>query len=128
MAPPDEQEREWQAIYEGLRALLARHGRDDPYGEGDYWIIDDNWGCCGHKVEVHQPRIVTREVAQGVQNLLRDLPLRNAWYVIFSLAPADPRYRGEAEGIKVTADAIEEHWDRDRLRAELGSDFRWNGG
>jgi hypothetical protein len=40
----DKQAAEWDVLYDRLIAVLAPFGKDDPFGEGDYWIVDDNYG------------------------------------------------------------------------------------
>lgn len=42
---------EWEAIYGLLLAILQRHGVHDPFGDGDFYLVDDDYGSVQHKIE-----------------------------------------------------------------------------
>jgi hypothetical protein len=124
MSAEDElQEREWEALFADLGELLRRYGAQHPFGEGDFWIVDDNWGSPEHKVCVTRLPFLTRVLAADVQRLLQKYSL--PWAVLFSLD--DPKLRPtEADrGVLVRKTGIEEHWDRERMKSAFGDDFRW---
>src|SRR4051794_10502118 len=77
------QEREWRALYAALSVLLAKHGKQNVYGDGDFWIVDDNDGSSQHKVRVTRASFLTRPLALAVQRRLRIHSL--AWEVLFFL-------------------------------------------
>ena len=47
MAQSDDaqQDRDWQVLHDLVTTILDRHGVKDAFGDGDYWLVDDNWGC-----------------------------------------------------------------------------------
>jgi hypothetical protein len=64
-------EREWRELYSQLNKLLAKEGRSSPYGEGDYWIVDDGWGDNRQMVYVFRIDFLRQDLAREVQSLLR---------------------------------------------------------
>ena len=117
------QEREWEALYAELAELLQRHGREDPFGNHDYWIVDDNYGSPQHKVCVARLSFITRPLAHGVQRVIRKYSL--PWEVLFSLDKDDLRPTSEDMGITVRKADIEECWNVERMERAFGAEFRW---
>ncbi len=117
------QDREWEALYKALCSTLAVFGREDAFGEGDYWVVDDNYGTPQHKVCVHRTSFLTSPMAMAVQRLLRGHALR--WEILFSLDGDDSRRNADDLGITVREHEIIEHWNRERMRGTYGSDFQW---
>jgi hypothetical protein len=48
----DAHDRLWNDLYGRIVALLRQHGHEDPCGDGDYWVVDDNYGWRRHIVNV----------------------------------------------------------------------------
>ena len=120
----DAQSREWDAIYSSLQDALSKFGREDPLGDGDYWIVDDNYGSPQHKVCVYKASFLTRPMVTAVQRALQDRGLR--WEVLFSFDDSDTRRHPEDLGITVQAHTVIEHWHPERMRQSYGSEFQWN--
>jgi hypothetical protein len=121
MTIPDLQKAEWTALYADLRALLQAHGQEDASGEGDYWLVDDNYGTPQHKICVTNISILTRPLCRQCQRLLRQYSL--PWELLFSLE--NRAHEGDL-GVTVTRAAIEEHWNAERLALHHQAAFRWN--
>jgi hypothetical protein len=117
------QDQEWQALYAELAALLERHGKQDPYGEGDFWIVDDNWGSPQHKVCIFRLSFLTRPLALEIQRLIRQYSL--PWEVLLSLDNPEHRPTPDDLGVTVRKADIEEAWSQDRMQRAFGSEFRW---
>jgi len=117
------QGQEWQALYKELTALLERHGKQDAHGNGDFWIVDDNYGSAQHKVCVTRLRFLTRPIAANVQRLLRKYTL--GWEVLFSLDDEKMRPTPDDLGISVRKTEIREFWSSERMRKAFGAEFRW---
>ena len=117
------QQREWDALYAELGALLDEHGKQNPYGDGDFWVVDDNYGSPQHKVCVTRVSFLTRPVALEVQRILRKYSL--AWEVLFSLDKAELRPTANDLGVLVRKTDIQEHWSAERMQQAFGSEFRW---
>src|SRR3954462_581293 len=118
------QEREWRALYAALSVLLEKHGKADAHGDGDFWIVDDNYGSAQHKVCVTRVSFLTRPLAAAVQRRLRVHSL--AWEVLFSLDKPELRPTENDLGILVRKHDIQEHWSADRMQKAFGSEFRWS--
>lgn len=114
---------EWEALYAEIRATLAALGREDAFGEGDFWVVDDDWGGFRHKVCVTRLAFLTPSLAQAVQGVLRRMHL--PWEVILALDFPDAARPPDGEGVLVSKSSIEPRWDAGRLRRDHGAQFRW---
>jgi hypothetical protein len=121
--PIDEATREMSdRLQHAVRRVLAAHGKEDPYGNGDYWIVD--WiSAASCKVCVWRIRFLTPSLVEQVQSLLRrEFPASD---VMFQLELVDEPEELPPCGIFVTKDRIQQDWDRSQLRKLFGSDFKW---
>lgn len=121
--PVDEATREMSdRLQHEVGRVLAAHGKEDPYGNGDYWIVD--WiSAASCKVCVWRIRFLTPSLVEEVQGLLRrELPGSD---VMFQLELVDEPEELPPCGIFVTKDRIQQDWDRSQLRRLFGSDFKW---
>src|SRR6201988_766272 len=102
----DSRDEQWAALYDRLLKLLSAAGKNDAYGKGDFWLLDDDWGDTPlQKVRVFRPEFLTRELTEQVQKLL--LSGFADWGVMFDLSGMqEPRIEG-ARGIVVYQDRIE---------------------
>lgn len=119
---------QWEQSYAAILAILNRHGVENAFGEGDFWLLDDNYGCREHLVYVFRMAALRQGLAAELQSLLR-APALEGWSIriALDLRPAD----GEPvrpEGIIVFAHAVEEHWNRHALHARFGDAFHWAAG
>jgi hypothetical protein len=74
---------EWHQKYTALLMVVANYGKNDPMGEGDFWVVDDFYGTKELLIEVHQWKTLSsafrgalkdfvRRTAPGYQIILRD--------------------------------------------------------
>ena len=118
--------REWSELYEYLRSVLGAFGREDPYGEGDFWLVDDDYGGYAHKVCVTRLPFLTVEVAAAVQQVIAKYS--SPWEVVIALDYPDPSRPIEGEGVLVRRSGVEQQWNAERLSRRYGQDFRWGDG
>ena len=118
------QREEWGLLYRELLAVLPAHGREDPFGNGDYWLVDDNYSSTQHKICATRPSFVTRPMVKAVQRLLQGRRLH--WEVLVSLDFKDAKRHPDDLGILVSAHRIDENWNRERMRKTYGNDFQWD--
>jgi hypothetical protein len=71
--PNDTQAEEWERLYERVTKLLARYGKEDAIGNGDYLVVDDNYGWRRSQVEIHNLKMLNPEVVIGLRDLLSDM-------------------------------------------------------
>ena len=114
---------EWEALNAELVAVLAPFGHENPYGDGDFWVVDDDWGGYQHKICVSKLPFLTREVAEAVQRAIAKYT--SPWEVVIALDYSDPSRPSDGEGILVRKSSIEQHWDAVRLSEKYGAQFRW---
>lgn len=76
------QSKNWSRIYSALVPLMKTFGVEDAFGEGDYWILDDNWGPKQHKICVFNLDILRPEVIYAIQNLIKEFP---DWSVVVAV-------------------------------------------
>ena len=117
------QPHEWNALYLELRGVLASHGREGPFGNGEFWLVDDNYGSPQHKVCVFRVAFLTQPLCREVQRVIRKYSL--AWEVIFAFDFDDGRRGADDFGVTVTKSHVEACWDAERMAHVYGTDFRW---
>jgi hypothetical protein len=62
---------EWQKLLEELTAELGCVGKNDAFGDGDYWIVDDDWGGHHQKICITRPSFFSKDFTSRVQELLK---------------------------------------------------------
>lgn len=119
---PRTKSREWKGLYQRLKATLKRHGMDDPMGNGDFYLVTEEVGEPGHKVEVQNPSVLCPEMIADIQ---RDLVgWENNWYLVLTLEVDELGLDTEPGFLVIWSDHVEEHWDAVALRQQLGERFR----
>jgi hypothetical protein len=69
----DEQQSErWERLYQQVVNLLAPHGVNNAVGEGDYWVVEDNYGWHRVTVGVHSLKILRPEIVNSLRELLSE--------------------------------------------------------
>ncbi|HTQ30642.1 MAG TPA: hypothetical protein VMI53_05475 [Opitutaceae bacterium] len=68
------QEQEWEDLYVRLAEILAPVGKSDAFGEADYWLVDDNWGCRQQKLYVSNLRMLAPAIVKSLQASLAQFP------------------------------------------------------
>jgi hypothetical protein len=79
----DVRDEEWSELYERLSATLAAQGREDSLGDGDYWLVDDDWGGHHHKICISNPNFYSAQVQCVLQDVLRGGFEHWGIYVVF---------------------------------------------
>ncbi len=70
MSQQEPRAREWKLLYALLRSVMARGGTESPVGNGDFWLVDDDWGGHLQKVSVFRIGFITKRLVSDVQMLL----------------------------------------------------------
>lgn len=91
-----EREREWQHLHSDLASTLSQYGKSDPFGDGDFFLVDDDYGSYQHKVECTSEPFLQSSMLVAVQVLLSKYA--SPWEVIFVLT----RKAGGPAGCTVT--------------------------
>ena len=64
----------WQQLYEKIRALLGQHGKENAFGDGDFWMVDDNYGWRRHTVYLFNLKMLDPVTVDRLRAFLMDLP------------------------------------------------------
>ena len=81
-AKNDNQIQEWETLYLLMVETLARWGVHNAFGDGDYLIVDDNYGWRRQTVEVHNLKMLNAEVIKSLQALLTNFP---NWEIVMAV-------------------------------------------
>jgi hypothetical protein len=98
--------REWEALHSALSAVLSHFGKEDPYGNGDYWIVENDYGHPSHMVCVSQLAFITPELVSAVQQALKVAP---HWVVLLQVDEEVNGGRAHSTGLTVRLDGVERH-------------------
>jgi hypothetical protein len=116
-------EHDFCLAYEALISVLRKFGKNDPFGEGDFWLVDDNWGDWTQKLTVNNIGVLTREFVDQLKQVMVQF---SAWRLMVTLEVALPCGKNvPPDGLIISGASIEEHWDKNALQTVLGSDFRF---
>lgn len=85
----EKQAAEWAALYDLLIGALASYGKNDAFGEGDYWVLDDDYGWRSHKVYFWQLEMLRPEIVKAMQGLLDRFP---DWSIVVALDVNDQNW------------------------------------
>lgn len=100
---------EWKRLYDELSRSLKTLGTENPYGEADYWLVDDDYGDAAHKLCVHRPMFLQPALITAVQRVLEPFP---QWRVMLQIEFPIDGVPHASSGLIIYPGAIEEHWDR----------------
>lgn len=76
------QEAEWETLYGRIKTLLSYWGVENAFGEGDYLIVDDNYGYNRQNIEIHKLRMLKVPIIQQLRSLLVTFP---TWEIVISV-------------------------------------------
>lgn len=117
------QDREWQTLYTRISETLDQFGRKDAFGNGDYWLIDDNWGARRHLLEIQNLDLLKPHVVKSLQSLLNDYP---DWEISAGVDVIKDNRNWPGMGLIIYSDEIIDKLERDYLPAEF-RDLRYEG-
>ena len=110
------QERDWQTLHDAITATLDQFGRKDAFGEGDYWLVDDNWGRWSHQLEFQNLEMFKPHIIKALQDLLAPYP---DWYIEIGVAVPEKYGIWPGMGLIVYPDEIVDELRRDFLPVEF---------
>ena len=113
---------EWEILYQAICTVCARHGKEDPYGNGDYWVVDDCWGGVTQKIVISSPRFLTPQLVTEISKCITETGLLGA-QVIVALDLNLPGGKLPPMGMIIDSHGAIEQWDLDLIRKRVGQDF-----
>lgn len=115
--------REWRSLYRALIRLMAPLGKNDILEPTDYFIVGDDMGGRDHKICIFRMELLTPNLVQRIQALLRARFPR--WSVLFQPEIVHPSVSIPTAGIRVHPRYVAANWNARRLRRDLGPAFVW---
>lgn len=103
----EEREQQWTSLYEVLHQTLAPLGTPNAFGDGDYWLVDDDYGDTTQKVCVWCPAFLTPELIKLIQKALAEF---KQWRVMMQLEVEVNGSIDSSNGFIIYSDRIEPHW------------------
>jgi hypothetical protein len=116
MSTDPDQEREWQTLQDRIIDLLQRFGRKDAFGDGDYWLLDDNWGRHRQELEIQNLNLLQPHIIKSLQALLADLP---NWYITAQVDVSGKEDIWPGMGVIIYPDEIVDELRREFLPEEF---------
>lgn len=108
----ERQQRDWPILHDRVTEVLDRFGRKDPFGKGDYWLVDDNWGRWQQQVEIQNLNLLRPEVIASLQKVLIGYP---DWRITVSVAIPGTKDTMPGMGVIVYDDEIVDDLQRQYL-------------
>jgi hypothetical protein len=118
MAAHSDQDAIWLSIYNGARRILSPLGREDGCGDGDFWVLDDNWGNREHLIYISNLSLIQPSVILALQALLKDAP---GWSIYVRLYMAPKGHDWPPMGLTLMPDEIIDELKREYLPPEVRS-------
>lgn len=116
-APLSQQELEWGRLYDRIAEYLRPLGTQSPIGEGDYWLLDENWGQYLHRIEIQNLNLLAPTVIKGLQSLLTDYP---DWDIAMAVDVPGTEMRWPGMGLVISRDRIVDELQREFLPKQIG--------
>lgn len=64
----------WSCLYRQIRSVMIEYGKEDPCGDGDFWVVDDDYGWRRHTVCIFNLYFFSPSIVSELQKLLADVP------------------------------------------------------
>lgn len=64
----------WNALYRAIVDFLKPYGKEDACGNGDYWVVEDDYGGRRQTIDVFNLKMFDVEIIRGLRRLLENLP------------------------------------------------------
>jgi hypothetical protein len=113
-----EHDRVWDIVQQRMAAFLALHGRNDAFGNGSYYIVDDDFGSDFNKVEIHDLNMLKPNIILGLRSLLVDLP---PWSITMAVGVASLDPKRPIMGLTIRKHEIIDGLDRRYLPPEFAN-------
>jgi hypothetical protein len=76
------QDQVWSDLYRRIAGLLRKYGKEEPTGDGDYWVVDDNYGWRRHTINFFTLKMLNPTIIAELRALLKDAA---GWEIVVAL-------------------------------------------
>ncbi len=120
----DEQGNTWALLYQRVCDVLSLFGTENAFGEGDYWVLDDNYGWRETHVEIHNLKMLEPAIVAQLRALAAKAP---NWQVSIAVHVPETKPGWPAMGLIIRSHEIIDGLQRQYLPEPYRS-FRYEGG
>jgi hypothetical protein len=110
------QESAWAILHDRITKTLQHFGEKNPFGKGDYWLLDENWGRYRQELEVQNLKMLQPHIIKLLQALLADYP---KWEITVRVDVPGTENTWPGMGLIIFNDEIVDELRRDYLPAEF---------
>jgi hypothetical protein len=64
----------WNSLYRQIVGVMVQYGKEDACGDGDFWVVDDDYGWRRHSVCIFNLDFFSPSIVGDLQQLLADIP------------------------------------------------------
>ena len=107
-----ERDHTWGQLYNGIVGLLRRHGKESPTGDGDFWVLDDNYGWCRHTIFLFNLKMLNLDVIARLKQLLDN---RSGWEIVLAIDVPGRERDWPPMGVTIRSHEIVDGLSRDHL-------------
>jgi hypothetical protein len=109
-----QQEREWEILYDRIDGVVRKFGSESHVRNGDYMLLDENWGLHQHKIEIQNLNMLKSDVIQSLRGLLADFP---NWEILVSVDIPGTEMTWPRMGLIIRSDQVVDGLERQYLPA-----------
>jgi hypothetical protein len=66
-----ERQTQWIELNAALENVMKSFGKSDPMGNGDYWILDDDWGGPWQKICIFNLKLLKSGLLEKIHDLVK---------------------------------------------------------
>lgn len=103
---------EWAKSYRDLLTLLESFGKNDSLGNGDFWLLDEDWANREHVIHLDNLDLLGQNLAGALQEVLRANHPR--WIISITIIPPQGA-TWPSMGLLIRRDGVEDHLRREFL-------------
>ena len=102
----------WRDLYRRIVGLLRHHGKEEPTGNGDYWVVDDDYGWRRHTINIFTLKMLNPKIVAALRDLLKNLP---GWEIVLALDVPGKEDAWPAMGLTIRTHEIIDGLRREHL-------------
>jgi hypothetical protein len=114
---------EWKILYDAVRSVCTKYGTEDPYGKGDYWVVDDDWGGVSQKLVVSTPAFLKPKLVAELADCIAKTQLYGAQILVVLELNVSGEKLPPMMGLLIDSQGATQEWDLAQIRAKVGPNF-----
>lgn len=114
---------EWKILYDAVRVICAKYGEENPYGKGDFWLVDDDWGGVSQKLVVSSAGFLTPKLVKELSECIALTRLYGAQIFVVLEFELPEGKLPPMMGLLIDSEGATEEWDLPQIRQLVGQNF-----